>query len=50
MGILFECGLLNIGVDHDKIIFPFPGEGLVLVFAVGWEVAKEKSPTCASIF
>lgn len=35
LSILFEGRLLDVSVNHNKIIFSFSGKGLLLVLSVG---------------
>ena len=38
LGVLFQGGVLDVGVDHDEVVAALPREGLVLVVLVGGHV------------
>lgn len=49
LGIAFEGGMLDVCVDHDEIVLALPGQGLLNVFQIGWQVFQHDFPAFASI-
>ena len=47
LSIPLQGRVLNIGIDHNKVVFPFAGKSLLNVLQVGGQVLEHNPPTLA---